>query len=205
MNSEHAEVQQLLVALKDKLIQCIDKSTSDHSDVDLLNLLRSFVLYRPCIVSILGVDSEALCSEYHRKLDDEVILRKERGDSYFVKAEFLSAGENVVYSRVTALASELQITDLRQNVYLLDCIECDIRFTVHDSKGAEVVVNIEVDGSGYDQKRKKSFCQLRDRELTSKGIHVAHISTKDTTEIDAILRKTIDQACNPSSYADSGR
>jgi hypothetical protein len=203
MTCEHTEVQQILAILKVKLLPCFDKNTSEHSDVDLLHLLRSFVLYRPCIVSILGVDSEALCSEYHRKLDDELITRKQRGDAYFVQAQFMTAtaSENVVYSRVEALASELQLTDLRQNVYFLDCLEGDIQFTVRDKKGEEMVVNVEIDGSGYEQKRKKMFGQLRDQELMSKGIHVVRITTtKDTEEIDDILRKTVEQLCHPSSH-----
>ena len=90
------------------------------------------------------------------------------------------------------MVTELQITELRHNVYLLDCFESDITFTVHDGKGTAVLVNVEVDGTSHEKKRKQTFCQLRDKELMSRGIHVIRITTFDPTQIDAVLRKTVD-------------
>ena len=40
-----------------------------------------------------------------------------------------------MYTRVVALASELQIHDLQHNVFLLDCFESDMVFTLLDSQG----------------------------------------------------------------------
>ena len=191
MSTEYDEVQLVFSALKIQLTHCFDKSITDHSDFDVVDLLRSTVLFRHHIVTILG--SESLCSEYHRKLDDEFISRRQRGDSFFTTSAFQSSYEKKVYNRVVALASELQITDLRHNVYLLNCFECDITFTVCDDEGTSVVVNIRVDGIFHEKKRKQSFCRLRDKELMSRGIHVVRITTNDAVEIDAILRKTVDQ------------
>ena len=171
------------------MTQCFDKSASDFSGSDVLDLLRSFVLCRQNILTIL--DSEDLCAEYHRKLNDELIARKQRGDSFFATPEFQSSFEKGDYNRIAALATELQITELQHNVYLLDCFESDITFTVHNGAGAAVLVNVEVDGIYHEKKRKTTFCQLRDKELTSRGIHVARITARGRNEIDAILRKTV--------------
>ena len=193
MNSDHAEVQLVFASLKDKLTHCLDKNISEHTDFDVQDLLRTFVLFRHHIVTILV--SEVLYSEYYRKFDDELIARRQRGN-FFVTPEFQHKSEKVVYNRVAALKDELKITDLQHNLCLLNCFESDISFTVYDFTGAAVVVNVEVDGIFYEKKQKKIFCQLRDKELTSRGYHVVRITTGIASEIDAILRKTVDFACN---------
>ena len=191
MNTDHDEMRHMFAALKNPLTQFFEKSITDHSDFDVLDLLRSFVLFRQHMVTILG--SESLCSEYHRKLDDECISRRQRGDPFFTTSAFQSSYEKKVYNCVVALATELQLTDLRYNVYLLNCFESDITFTVCDDEGAAVVVNVEVDGIYHEKKRKQTFCRLRDKKLMSRGIHIARITINDAVEIDAILRKTVDQ------------
>ena len=188
MNSEHADVKTLMNALKDKLTQFFDKGTSEHSNFDVLELLRSFMLFRHHIVTILG--SEALCIEYHRKLDAELVSRRQRGGPFSAVTAFQSTFEKDVYNRVVALSPELQISNLRHNLHLLDCFESDITFTVLVDQEAAVVVNVEVDGVYHENKRKKRFCQLRDKELMSRGIHVVRITTRKAPEIDAILRTT---------------
>jgi hypothetical protein len=190
MSSEHVEVRLVFAALKDKFTRCFDMGITEHSSADVQDLLRSFVLFPHHIAIIIG--SKAVCSEYHRKFDDELVSRSQRGDSVFATPEFQSRSEKYVYKRVVALATELQITDIRHNVYLLNCFESDITFTVYDDKGTAVVVNIEVDGISHEKKRKQTFCRLRDKELMSRGIHVARITTTDVVEMDAILRKTVD-------------
>ena len=197
IRDRHDEVQLMFAGLKDKLTHCFDKSTNEHSGTDMLvGLLRSFVLFRHHIVTILG--SEALYCEYYRKLDDELIARRQRGDPLFTAPEFQSMFERNVFNRVSALADELHILHLRHNVYLLDCFESDISFTIYDFNGVPILVNVEVDGVYHEKKRKKTFCQLRDKELTTRGIHVVRITTRDTFEIDAILRMTSEYVCASS-------
>ena len=186
---DNETVRALLAALKDKVKVFLKRNKSDHSTFDVLDLQRSFILCRHHIVAMLG--SETLWSDYTSKLAAEHTLRKQQLDPFFTtRAKFQSNYEKDVYKRVVALASELQITDVHHNVYLLDCFESDITFTVRDGKGAAVVVNVEVDGAHHERQRKKRFCSLRDEELQSKGIRVARITTR---EIDSILRKTIAQ------------
>jgi len=188
----------VLGALKAPLVQCFNQGTSKHSSSGVLDLLRAFILFRHHLEAILG--SEILCSEYHRKLGDELSARIQRGDPIFA-TQFQSTFEKAVYSRVVALATELQITDLRHNVYLLDCFESDITFTMLDDKGTVVVVNVEVDGIHHEKKRTQTFCQLRDKALTSKEIHVVRITTTKSVEIDKILRNIVHRVRkNTSTY-----
>ena len=191
MSSEHIEVWTLLGAMKNHLEHCFNEGTSEHSSFDVLDLLRAFILFRHHLVTIL--DSDALCTEYHRKLFAELSVRRQRDDPFFATTQFQSTFEKAVYNRVVILAAELQITDLRHNVFLLDCFESDITFTVRDNNGAAVIVNVEVDGIHHEKKRKQTFCQLRDKELTSRGIHVARITaTTKSLEIDKLIRKIVD-------------
>ena len=184
VNNESVRV--LLVALKDKALSCLDKNMSDHSTFDVLDLQRSFILCRRHLVAMLG--SEALWSEYSNKLAAEIT--QHRQDDNKLSSQFQSKYEKEVYKRVVALALELQITDVRHNVYLLDCFESDV--TVCDSKGAAVAVNIEVDGAHHERQRTKTFCRLRDEELQRQGIHVARFTTRDK-DLDDFLRKTVAQ------------
>ena len=202
MNMEHAEVQLLFAALKEKFMQCLDKRVSTHADLDIVEVMRAFVLFRPHMVAILG--SESLFSEYFHTLNDELVLRRQRGDSFFSTSPFRSLYEKDVYNRVVALETELQITDLRHNVSLLNCFESDITFTVRNENRTKMMVNVEADGMFHDKKRRKTFCRLRDQALTSKGIHVARITSKDPMEIDDILRKTVDHVRCLLVLAESG-
>ena len=164
--------------------------TNEHCTYYVLELLRSFLLCRHHIVTILG--SEGRCSEYHRKFLNELVSRRQRVDPSRAITVFKCTSERGIYNRVAALAMELQITDLQHNVYLVDCFECDITFKVcDDNKGTAVVVNVEVDGPYHEKKRRHTFCRLRDKVLMSKGIHIVRITTRKTFKIDAILQRTV--------------
>ena len=185
---DNETVRALLAALKDKVVVCLEKNMSDHSTIDVLALQRSFILCRRHVVAMLG--SETLWSEYNSKLAAELTQRRQ--DDYKFSAQFQSQYEEDVYNRVVALASELQIIDAHHNVYLLGCFESDITFTVRDSNGAAVMVNVEVDGAQHERQRSKTFCRRRDEALQSKGIHVARISKiSSAAMIDQMVRATV--------------
>ena len=186
---DNESVRALLAALKDKVKICLEKNMRDHSTFEVLDLQRSFILCRHHIVAMFG--SEILWSKYNSKLATELKQRRKQGDPLLAK-QFQSKYEKTVYNRVVALAAEPQITDVHHNVFLLDCFESDITFTVRVDGGAAVVVNIEVDGAHHERQRTKTFCRRRDEELQRQSIHVARIShITDTAMIDNFLRKTV--------------
>ena len=189
MNCEHTEVQLLFAALRHNFIDSLDQNVRICDDHDIVELVRAFELFRSQMVAILG--SESLCSEYFHKFTNELIFRKDRGDEYFAQAPCQSDYELNIYNCVAALATELQFTDLRNNVSLLNCIEGDITFVVPHENGMEMMVNVEADGLFHERKRRRTFCRLRDQALMKKGIHVVRIDSKDLVEIDGILRKTV--------------
>ena len=53
----------------------------------------------------------------------------------FTSTDFQSKYEVEVYNRVVALSPELQISDLQHNIFLLDCFESDMVFTLYDNQG----------------------------------------------------------------------
>ena len=186
-------VRALLTVLNDKAQVCLEKDMSDHFTFGIMDIQRSFILCRRHVVAMLG--SDTLWSEYNNKLAAELTQRREQRDTFFVdSAKFQSKYEKDVFNRVVALAAELRITDVHRNVFFLDCFECDIMFTVRDSNGAAVVVNVEVDGAHHERQQKKTFCRLRDEELRRHGIYVARISDITDILIDKMLRKTVAQA-----------